>query len=52
MEKKKEKSKTIKIVPLKDHVIAQNEFFYDLKEGVEIEVDARFLEVLQTEKII
>lgn len=52
VEKKKPAAKTISIVPLKDHVIVQNDFKYELKQGVEIEIDVRFLETLKTEKIL
>ncbi len=49
---KKEKSNLITIIPLRDHVIKHNEFYYDIKKGKMIDVDKRFLEVLQTEKVI
>lgn len=52
VEKKKPAPKTISIIPLKDHLIVQNDFKYDLKKDVEIEIDVRFLETLKTEKII
>ncbi len=45
-------AKTKKIKPLKDFVIHHNEFHYDLKKGEEIEVDAKFLPNLRTEKVI
>lgn len=51
-ESRKEKSNLISILPLKDHVIKQNEFYYEIKKDEMIEVDKRFLEVLQTEKVI
>lgn len=46
------KIKTLKIKPLRDHVIKHNEFFYDLKKGEEIEVDIRFKQTLKTEKVM
>jgi hypothetical protein len=42
----------ITVVPLKDHVVKQNEFYYELKKGVMVDIDKRFLEVLLTEKVI
>jgi hypothetical protein len=48
----KKESKSVSIIPLKDHIICHNEFYYDLKEGVEIEIDKKFLEVLLSEKVI
>lgn len=45
------KAKTIKIKPLKDHVISHNEFYYEIKKGEEIEIDARFKQTLKTEKV-
>jgi len=48
----KPKKKTIKIKPLKDHIIAHNEFFYDIKKGEEIEIDERFKVTLKTEKVM
>lgn len=55
MEKKKEVEHSpalVKIVPLKDHVIVQNNYHYDLKKGVEISVAAHFIPALKTEKVI
>lgn len=51
-EEKKKESKMISIIPLKNHVIKQNEFYYEIKKGEKIEIDRRFLQVLLTEKII
>lgn len=48
----KKESSIVTILPLKDHIIAQNEFYYDLKKDVMIDIDKRFLEVLKTEKVI
>jgi hypothetical protein len=48
----KKESKTVSIIPLKDHIISQNEFYYDLKKDEIIEIDKRFLEVLLTENVI
>lgn len=42
----------IKIMPLKDHIIFQNDFYYEIKKGVEIKVHKSFLEVLETENVI
>jgi len=47
----KKKPKTIKILPLRDHVIKHNEFYYEIKKGEEIEIDIRFKETLKTEKV-
>lgn len=47
----KEKSKTIKIKPLRDYVLKHNEFYYEIVKGEEIEVDKRFKETLKTEKV-
>lgn len=49
-EEKKAKSK--KVTPLKDFKIRCNEFSYDLVKGEAIEIDARFLPNLKTEKVI
>ncbi len=48
----KEQPKLITVVPLKDHVIKQNDFYYEIKKGVMIDIDKSFLEVLLTEKVI
>ena len=48
----KKESSIVTILPLKDHIIAQNEFYYELKKDVMIDIDKRFLEVLKTEKVI
>ncbi len=40
------------IYPLRDFVIKMNEFYYDIKEGEEIEVHKMFLPNLKTEKVI
>jgi hypothetical protein len=55
MEKTKEVkkvSKIQKIKPLKDFVIKQNDFYYEIKKGESIEIDKRFLPNLKTEKVI
>ncbi len=44
--------KLVSIVPLKDHVIKQNYYFYDLKKGEEIQVADVFIETLKTENVI
>lgn len=41
-----------RIVPLKDHVIKQNKFYYDLKKGEPIYVNKLFIQTLKTEKVI
>jgi hypothetical protein len=51
-QRRKEKSNLISIMPLKDHVIKQNGFYYNIKKDEMIDVDKKFLEVLQTEKVI
>lgn len=51
-EENKKESSIVTILPMKDHVIAQNEFYYDLKKDVMIDIDKRFIEVLKTEKVI
>jgi hypothetical protein len=50
--KPKVELKEIEIVPLKDHVIKQNNFYYELKKGEKIKVDKKFLATLLIEKII
>ena len=53
MEKEeKVKSNTISIIPLHDHVISHNEFYYELKKDEMIEIDKRFLPTLIAEKLI
>lgn len=52
-EKKDETStKLVKVTPKKDHVIAHNEYFYDLKEGVTSEVHPMFIPNLKTENVL
>lgn len=53
-EKKAEpkKSRLVSIIPLRDHVIKQNAFYYEFKKGVEIKVDERFIKTLQMEKVL
>lgn len=48
----KEVSNIVTIIPLKNHVILQNEFHYNLVEGQMIDIDTRFLEVLLMENVI
>lgn len=48
----KPKSELKKIKPLKDFVIHMNEFHYEIKEGIVIEVHKMFLPNLKTEKVI
>lgn len=42
----------IEILPLKDFVIKQNDFFIELKQGTPATVPVRFIQNLKTEKII
>ncbi len=42
----------VEIIPLKDFVIHHNEYHIELIEGEAIEVPAKFLQNLKTEKII
>lgn len=51
-QKKKSKSELVEILPLKDFVIHQNEFHYELKAGEKISIHERFIENLKTEKVI
>lgn len=44
--------KMVKIMPLKDHVVKQNKFYYEIKQGVEISVAEQFIAALKTEKVI
>ena len=48
----KKESQLVSIIPLRDHVLSQNDFHYVIKKDEIIEVDKRFLEVLLTEKVI
>ena len=48
----KPKSELVKIKPLKDFVIHMNDFHYEIKKGVELEVHKMFLQNLKTEKVI
>lgn len=49
---KEKQPKLVEVLPLKDHKIKQNAFFYDLKKDKPQKVDERFLEALKTEKVI
>jgi len=51
-ETKKVEVKLVKIKPLRDHVIKQNDYHYVIKKGVEIEVAEHFIAALKTEKVI
>lgn len=48
----KTKKKSKSVTPLKDFKIRCNEFSYDLVKGEAIEIDAKFLPNLKTEKVI
>lgn len=48
----KKESVLMSIMPLKDFVICCNEYKYDIKKGVEIEVHKMFLQNLKTENVI
>lgn len=41
-----------KVIPLKDHVIKHNDFYYELKKGFAIYVNKIFIQTLKTEKVI
>jgi hypothetical protein len=51
-EKAETKKPTQKILPLKDFIIKHNGFYYEIKQGEEIEIDKKFLANLKTEKVI
>lgn len=46
------KPKTVTILPLRDHIVKQNDILYVLKKGEEATIEERFVEVLQTEKVL
>jgi hypothetical protein len=48
----KTSKKSKKLIAKKDWLIVQNEIRIEIKEGDEVVVDEKFLEVLKTEKVI
>lgn len=40
------------VTPLRDHVIKQNAFYYELKKGEPIRINKLFIQTLKTEKVI
>ena len=46
------KGKSLKVKPLKDHVIHHNDDHIELKKGEACEVPSKYLETLRTEKVI
>lgn len=44
--------KLVEVIPLKDHTIKHNAYFYDLKKGKPAKVAELFLAALKTEKVI
>lgn len=50
--KKKKTASLVEVIPLKDFVIKQNSFFYDLKKGIPHSVHEKFIQNLKTEEVI
>lgn len=52
LNKPEKKAELVEVKPLRDHVLKQNDYFYDLKKGKTVKVAKHFIPALKAEKVI